>query len=68
MQIRSLWSPNVFLKYNSVNSECTPVIRKGAGLINSVLWMRKLAMSSLFDNVLDSVFFSVASLAFIKQQ
>lgn len=68
MQILSLWSPNVFLKYNSVNSECTPVIRKGAGLINSVLWMRKLAMSSLFDNVLDSVFFSVASLAFIRQQ
>ena len=52
--------PTVFLKYKSVNSECTPVTRNRAGLINSVLWMRKLSMSSI-DSVLNSIFFSVAS-------
>lgn len=52
--------PNVVLKYESVNSECTLVTRKRAGLINSVLWMRRLTMSSI-DSVLDSIFFSVAS-------
>lgn len=39
--------PDVFLKYDSVNSECTLMIRKGTGLINSILWMRKLIMSSV---------------------
>lgn len=48
--------PDAFLKYESVNSECTPVARKRVSLINSVLWMRRLTMSSA-----DSIFFSVAS-------
>lgn len=52
--------PNVFLKYDSVNSACTPVTRNRAASINSVLWMRKLSMSSI-GSVLNSIFFSVAS-------
>lgn len=52
--------PNVFLKYESVNSECTPVTRKRASLINSVLWMRRFTMSSV-NSMLDSIFFSVVS-------
>lgn len=39
--------PRVFLKYDSVHSECTPVIKKGSGLINSVFWMRKLKCPQL---------------------
>lgn len=51
--------PNVFSKYDSVNSKCTPVIRKGAGLINSVLWMRKLTISSVDRQILQCAGFNI---------
>lgn len=56
-----LMEPNVFLKYDSVNSKCTPVMRNGAGLINSVLWMRKLTMSSADGKILQCITFNTLS-------
>lgn len=49
------------LKYDSVNSKCTPVIRKDAGLINSVLWMRKLTMPSVDGKILQCTIFNILS-------
>lgn len=46
-----LMKPNVFLKYDSVHSKCTPVIREDAGLINCFMDEKTHNVLSWWENI-----------------